>query len=271
MDKLIFQFPSDDYSILSPNIWLDNIELFELTELMRQAGDKTFAEALNNIREGNQTEDDITLITSRTISTHQSYPVEATHLLYYNKSVEQHNNMLFEVSELDKISYTATDIVIGDLTAEVKEKILQRAPGRAGDAMGLQKIYKTAVGLRNELTVNLDVTDGLVNGAGGITTKISLSPTGNPIIIWIHFDSEDIGRELRQNSKRLYTTGINKNWTPIKKVESSLLESTKMPKSIENSSHYSCPVLKQSTDLKEIPCKKQLSSFLLNAEHMFTM
>ena len=79
--------------------------------------------------------------------------------------------MFFELSELDKISYTATDIVIGDLTAEVKEKILQRAPGRAGDAMGLQKIYKTAVGLRNELTVNLDVTDGLVNGAGGITTN----------------------------------------------------------------------------------------------------
>lgn len=66
--------------------------------------------------------------------------------------------------------------------------------------MGSQKVYKTAIGLRNELTVNIDATDGLVKGAGGITKKISLTASGEPAIICILFESEDIGRELRHNS-----------------------------------------------------------------------
>lgn len=49
MDRWIFQLSSTDYSVLAPNIWIDNMNLFELTEIMKQANDRPFAQTLNNI------------------------------------------------------------------------------------------------------------------------------------------------------------------------------------------------------------------------------
>ena len=76
--------------------------------------------------------------------------------------------------------------------------VLTKAPSRAGDARGLAKYYKTAVGLQNELTLNLDLEDGLVNGAAGIMRKKDFcSLTHLPTIIWIEFENEIVGKKLR--------------------------------------------------------------------------
>ena len=42
--------------------------MFELTEIMRQKDDSMFAQLLNRIREGNQTENDLATLESRSIS-----------------------------------------------------------------------------------------------------------------------------------------------------------------------------------------------------------
>ena len=178
MDNWVFHLPSTDYNNLAPHPWLDNMELFELTQIMRHSGDKRFAEALNNMREGKHTDEDVQLISQRVVqSSDCKYPLDATHILYYNPTVASHNSLLLNSCQSEKISHPSVDIVIGDIPEEVKKQILEKAPTRAGDSMGLSKVYSTGIGLRNEMTLNLDVQDGLINGAGGITKGFSYTPS----------------------------------------------------------------------------------------------
>lgn len=59
MDKLIFSQPNAEYGPNAANLWKDNFSLFELTQIMRQKDDKSFAELLNRLIEGNHTDQDI--------------------------------------------------------------------------------------------------------------------------------------------------------------------------------------------------------------------
>lgn len=57
MDSYMFMQPSSGYLPLATNIWKNNFEMFQLTEIMRPADNNPFAELLNRLREGNQTND----------------------------------------------------------------------------------------------------------------------------------------------------------------------------------------------------------------------
>lgn len=59
MDKWIFSQSERDYGPLGANLWKDNFHMYELTKIMRQKGDKDFAELLNRLREGKHNADDI--------------------------------------------------------------------------------------------------------------------------------------------------------------------------------------------------------------------
>ena len=59
-DGYIFNdIQNSEYSILVPNLWTKYFKMFELDEIMRQRESKVFAEILNRLREGKQTENDI--------------------------------------------------------------------------------------------------------------------------------------------------------------------------------------------------------------------
>ena len=66
-DSWIFSNNACDYSSLAPNLWQTHFTMFELTEIMRQKDDTPFAELLNRVREGNQTEKDFAVLKSRSI------------------------------------------------------------------------------------------------------------------------------------------------------------------------------------------------------------
>ena len=63
------------------------------------------------------------------------------------------------------------------------------------------------------MTTNIDVTDGLTNGAMGIVTNVVIDQTSGKIsVILVAFDSEHVGQEVR------YTRvdhSINQNAVPI--------------------------------------------------------
>ena len=82
MDKWVFQNTSSPYQSLTTNLWQDLFELYELTIVMRQKDDATFASTLNRIREANHTSDDVSLLSSRVIqsSVTTTYPNDAIHL-----------------------------------------------------------------------------------------------------------------------------------------------------------------------------------------------
>lgn len=59
MDGWIFSQPCQNYGPLATNLWIDNFQMYELTEIMRQKDDKEFVEILNRLREGKHTTDDL--------------------------------------------------------------------------------------------------------------------------------------------------------------------------------------------------------------------
>lgn len=64
-DSYIFSTPRSDYLPLAMNIWTDLFKMFELKKIMRQADSRLFAELLNRLREGNQTDEDINVLKQR--------------------------------------------------------------------------------------------------------------------------------------------------------------------------------------------------------------
>ncbi|PIK53898.1 hypothetical protein BSL78_09216 [Apostichopus japonicus] len=64
-DGWIFNDLTEDYGPLASNLWKDHFMAFELTEIMRQKHDQSFAQLLNRLREGNQTDDDLRLLNTR--------------------------------------------------------------------------------------------------------------------------------------------------------------------------------------------------------------
>ena len=63
------------------------------------------------------------------------------------------------------------------------------------------------------ITTNIDVTDGLTNGAMGTVTNVVIEKTtGRISVILVAFDSEHVGQEARYTS--VYNS-INQNAVPI--------------------------------------------------------
>ena len=74
--------------------------MIELIQIMRQKNDQAFIEFLNRVRTATQTEDDMKIIQSRSISPDDpSYPSDALHIWAENAPVNEHNkNKLEELS-----------------------------------------------------------------------------------------------------------------------------------------------------------------------------
>jgi len=64
------------------------------------------------------------------------------------------------------------------------------------------------------MTVNVDTSNGLVNGATGVLREIDLSTSNTPNILWKHFLDESIGISAR--SKCSHRQKLS--WTPVIKI-----------------------------------------------------
>ena len=79
----IAEVNSDVYSALATNIRKEYFSIFELTEIMRQKDDKYFAQLLNRLREGKQTQDEVTVLKSRILKSkpgEPNYPASLTRI-----------------------------------------------------------------------------------------------------------------------------------------------------------------------------------------------
>ncbi|KAJ8048639.1 hypothetical protein HOLleu_01030 [Holothuria leucospilota] len=158
---------------------------------MRQKDDQAFAQLLNRLREGNQTADDLATLEARQFSS-DNVPKEATHLFQTNDQVNAHNNKMFDLLTTTKVQIPAIDVVTGDVNKAVKKTILDHIPKNPNLTMGLIGNMSLAVGQRVDLCLNVEVDDGLINGASGIVKCIQNSDNGLIHTIWIKFDDPDI-------------------------------------------------------------------------------
>ena len=222
-DHWIFENSNDGYTALATNLWQQYFQMFELSEVMRQRDDKDFAEILNRIREGKHTEADIGVLKERILKLspqHPDYPINSTHLFSTNMAVDQHNHDIFHKSTNEKVEIKAIDIVLGDLSDELKERLKKQIPNDPSKTMGLYSVCSILKDAKYDLTTNVSVVDGMTNGAECIIKKVDYRVPGSsrPSIIWALFQEEHIGKDYRKEYSHLYNQSIDRHWVPILEV-----------------------------------------------------
>ena len=195
----MFSCVSDSYAKLyrSGSLWVDEFQMIELDEIMRQKDDSEFCELLCTIRTADQTEDDIVTLQSREIDPDMpNYPNNSLHVYRLNVEVDERNSHML-APESQQYTIKACDAI-----ASQTEK--------RSETGGLHGVLKLAIGARVMLTTNIDVSDGLVNGARGTVVHVSCDSYGKIT------DSPVVGQRTRQSSRfcDIYSDAV-----PLKKHE----------------------------------------------------
>ena len=182
------------------NGWED-MHLHELTQIMRQK-DVDFANCLNRIRmcppEENSADD--LMLRSREIFVapdHESYPLKAMHVYCKNISCDEWNNkMLSLLSGHEYISHAV------DSKKDTGTGLSNIAlSGNPRDTGNLRKIFRVKIGAHVMITTNIDVADGLTNGAMGTVVNIVYNDSVKQVkAIFVKFDHNTIGENAIKNS-----------------------------------------------------------------------
>lgn len=146
------------------------------------------------------------LFTSRIYNSEDDLPEiarSAVHLFFSNNEVEQHNNRRMEllsnvIPPPRKILCKSIDRITGikGLPERVREQTLQYLENvrnfKISETQGLPSVLLLQIGIRYMVTVNINVEDGIFNGASGILKDFTtLNEECN--IAWVKFDDEKIG------------------------------------------------------------------------------
>ena len=221
-DSWIFIMPKNNLRAFAPNMWKNHFELYELTKIMRQKDHQPFAELLNRLREGKQTPTDTAYLRTKQLRqdfTTQNYQHKSvTHLFGKNETVNDFNK---NVRTNEPIMITAKHHVGGSCNETLQGIHLNKMKDKkAKEAQGLEPVLTLALNDRIETSLNINISDGLTNGASGQIMQLPTCPNNTNTMeaagyIWVHFDEEDIGKQTRKKHKRLYQRNTPKDWTPI--------------------------------------------------------
>lgn len=228
-DKAVYDAPEDDdLKFLAGPVLFDEFRYFELTQIMRQKDEKDFIEALNNIAIGNMTAKDIELIETR-VKDEKEVPQEAIRLYSTNEEVNKFNDRRIKQRKgllnivLSKESFT------GKITAATKKKLQSVYANKPlQQTGGLSGRVSLKVGIKYMITTNIDVEDGLVNGACGVLRHIHFASLSDPkpIVLFIEFAAKNVGVKARRQNAQLLQQYENEDFSkicvPIRKVSKPL-------------------------------------------------
>ncbi len=197
----IFSTVSDSYAKLyrSGSLWVDEFQMIKLDEIMRQKDDNAFCELLCRVRTAQCTSNDFSILKSREIGPDSpNYPIHALHVYKLNADVDYQNSRMLNslASESEQCFIHACDSIAGQ-TDHVN---LSSLSNKRADTGGLHGILKLAVGARVMLTTNVDVSDGLVNGARGEVIHIVTNNDNKVSHVLVKFDNHDVGAKAKQAS-----------------------------------------------------------------------
>ena len=142
-----------------------------------------------------------------------TYPRHAMHVYAQNKYCDDWNENMLAFISGKQYRHIAKDSKKDDCT-EMADVHMSDKPQDTGN---MRKILDVKVGARVMLTTNIDVSDGLTNGAMGTVANIITDQiTGEMKTILVEFDNDNVGCEAKCRS--LYTYS-NHNAVPIEKVQ----------------------------------------------------
>ena len=208
-DCNIFQNSAIAYQGLGKNLWLNNVSMFELTDIERQKDETDFAKLLNRLREGKQTRLDIRILQTRTDNT-SSFAVGSDlhnypHLFLENDKVDAHNMQCFLRSHTNKKEIKAIDKVPESMDPNLEKAILKKVPNNPKKTMHLYSVLQIAEELKFDISVNVDTKDRLTNGPVCTAKARPTSPDGKAnSTIWVLFDNPEIGKSTRLKHNKFY-------------------------------------------------------------------
>ena len=200
------------YSIT--NMW-ESFTTMTLCTNHRQGEDHVYASLLNRVRIGDIQTTDLGILNSKVIKREYSnIPQDALFVTSKNKFVNEFNDMRLDQLEGEQKTTVAVVKIMGKTAMNVRKV---KGTGNIVNTP-LQEILRIKLDAKVMLTHNLDVSDGLTNGAFGTIFEIEENSEGEVSTILVEFIDPLCGADMRLK------TGYNrkypdKNVTPIKKVE----------------------------------------------------
>ena len=222
-DFLICLDLKEGASSLARNLWKELFTMYELVDIMRQKDDLAFAQLLNRLRLNEMTEEDKQKLQTRVFDRDTGdYPKDAVHLFARNVYVKKHNDNILSQLPGEKFVIPCHDnVVSANIPAKECQRLINSLPDDYSNTGQLMKSLTVVVGMIVVHTANVDVEDGLTNGATGVVKQIDfrMEGTNRPSIIWVLFDDPRVGRTTREKYRKLYNSSINTDWTPVFDVQ----------------------------------------------------
>lgn len=218
-------------SFVQDIIW-QKLSYYPLHRVMRQA-DETFSSILTKVGFGKALQpEEKCLLESR----FRSYDFVNENLpgairLFFN-TIDVHNYNLSCINGPNVIYHTAIDEYDGHKTEaqlhSARGKVHKLKPDNTG---GMPYVIHLQIGKPYMIRTNINVVDGLVNGAIGILRYIEHELDSNNIKrLWFSFGNDKIGRLKKLKSKSLYISNpdINPSWVPLKKNVAKIKTSSRL-------------------------------------------
>ena len=189
-------------TIVGPVLWR-NLKFYELDQVMRQANQQ-FSSILTKIGNGERLDEiEIALIESRFCSVEEATTKcpQGIRLFNTNHAVTKYNNQILN-SYSEKIISTAKDVYSGCTSKEQETFVHQKLHKMSLiDTNGLPYQTTFVINIYYMITTNIDVSDGLANGAVGKLVHVETDNDGVVKIAWLEFpELPRIGEKLRRKA-----------------------------------------------------------------------
>ena len=238
-DRLVFLDLDEDAKALAPNSWKDHFKIYELVDIMRQKDDLKFAQLLNRLRLNELTEEDKDNLRKRVVDRNSGeYPRDAVHLFAEKEGMYKHNKNVMNDIDGEEVDIPCHDTVASaNISPKKARELISQLPDDPEKTANMEKVLTVKVGMKYNISVNVNVEDGLANGTTGKVKFIEYKIEGNnrPSIIWMKFDDPRIGKATREKyfQRGFYHSNIQRDWTPIFEVERTFLYKHKMYQRIQ--------------------------------------
>ena len=205
--------------------------LYRLTEIMRQQGDKTFAQALSNL--GNYglcglSDQQVALLNSRIVD-QNTIPNDAIYLYRVNTKKDEMCAKQLEARSGEVFVNQAKHIAKGEGDELARAQKYMKTYGKMLSAEHFSQLTRTVQlkeGVQYMLFQNIDLSDGLCNGSSGVLRRIEkVRDTDDDVVrahfVWIEFSDANVGVKLRTKFAHIYANKrkegivIPDSWTPL--------------------------------------------------------
>ena len=128
------------------------------------------------------------------------YPRDAVHLFAKKAGVYEHNENIMNHMEVEKVVIACHDTVVSaNISPKNVQELISQVPDDASITANLENFLTVTVGMKC-MSVNVNVEDGLTNGATGVVkfVEYKIEDSNRPSIIYMKFDDPRIGKATRE-------------------------------------------------------------------------